>query len=119
MRAAYPQNRHGTLGSIIIFLCVLSQLGVGGAWNAGRATSPKERQRARAAGKLVSNTQRNKANIDSFWRRPEKHSGDDQYSQLLSYILSLLGAARKRKALRKPSKPGTPDRAQTLGVYAD
>ena len=40
MRAAYPQNRHGTLGSIIIFLCVLSQLGVGGAWDAGRATSP-------------------------------------------------------------------------------
>ena len=40
MRAAYPQNRHGTLGSIIIFLCVLSQLGVGDAWDAGRATSP-------------------------------------------------------------------------------
>ena len=36
MRAAYPQNRHGTLGSIIIFLCVLSQLGVGGAWDRAR-----------------------------------------------------------------------------------
>ena len=28
------------VGSIIIFLCVLSQLGVGDAWDAGRATSP-------------------------------------------------------------------------------
>ena len=28
------------IGSIIIFLCVLSQLGVGDAWDAGRATSP-------------------------------------------------------------------------------
>ena len=68
---------------------------------------------------LSATRKRNKANIDSFWRRSEKHSGNDQYSQLLSYILSLLGAARKRKALRKPSKPGAPDRAQTLSVYAD
>ena len=47
------------------------------------------------------------------------HSGYNQYSQLLSYIKSLLGATRKRKPLRKAPKPGEPDRARPPRVYAD
>ena len=49
------------------------------------------------------------------------HSGDNQYSQLLSYIQSLLGATHKGKPLRKAPEPGETDRARPRRVpeYAD
>ena len=75
------------------------------------ARPPQERQRPGGWKACQQHTEEIKANIDAFWLRPVK--------SIVILSSALLGATRKRKALRKAPKPGGPDRARLFRVYAD
>ena len=63
------------------------------------ARPPHERQRPGGWKACQQHTRRNKANIDAFWLRPVK--------SIVILSSALLGATRKRKALRKVTEPGS------------